>query len=106
MAGFLKRLFGGGEGEAPARDETTDRAPDEEYKGVAIHAAPAQEGSQWRLAGTLTRTVDGEAITRRFMRADLVPSRDQAVAASLDKARLIIDQNGDSLWQGDLDRPV
>ena len=104
MAGFLKRLFGGdgGQGGDPA-----DRAPDAEHKGVEIRAAPVKEaGGQWRVAGTLTRQVDGEIVTRSFLRADLMTSRDEAASASLDKARLIIDQNGDQLWKGDMSRPV
>jgi len=105
MAGFFKRLFGGGDGDQ-AQVETTPGAPDEEYKGIEIRAEPIKEGGQWRIAGSLTRIKDGETLTRRFLRADLMDSRDQAVSASVEKARLIIDQNGDMLWQGDLDRPT
>ena len=104
MAGFLKRLFGGG---GDAADDPADHAPDIEHKGVEIRAAPIKEADgQWRIAGTLTKTIDGAPVTRRFMRADLLASRDIAVSSAVDKAKLIIDQNGDQLWQGDLDRPV
>ena len=105
MAGFLKRLFGGGGG--GEGDDPAARAPDAEHKGVEIRAAPVKEADgQWRLAGTLTKTVDGEPKTRRFLRADLLASRDAAAASAIDKARLIIDQNGDDLWRGDLNRPA
>ncbi|WP_158585260.1 HlyU family transcriptional regulator [Oceaniradius stylonematis] len=103
MAGLFKRLFGGGE----ATDDPAGRAPDEEYKGVEVRAAPVKESDgQWRIAGTLTRTADGTTITRRFLRADLLASRDLAVSSTLAKARLIIDQNGDDLWKGDTGRPA
>lgn len=103
MAGFFKRLFGG---DADAADPGSSK-PDEEYKGVEVRAAPIKEADgQWRLAGTLTKTVDGTQITRRFLRADLLASRDMAVSSSLAKARLIIDENGDNLWKGDTDRPA
>lgn len=105
MAGFLKRLLGGGEG--GDGDDPSARAPDAEYKGVEIRAAPIKEADgQWRLAGTLTKTVDGAMVTRRFLRADLLASKDMAVSSALDKARMIIDQNGDGLWTGDTDRPA
>ena len=106
MAGFFKRLFGGGDAEGTGETAVAPGAPDEEYKGVEIRAVPAKEGGQWRVAGTLTRTSGEETEMRRFLRADLMQSRDQAVSASIEKARLIIDQNGEMLWQGDPDRPV
>lgn len=105
MAGFLKRLFGGGDGGDGG--DPAARAPDEEYKGVEIRAAPVKEADgQWRLAGTLTRTLDGAPVTRRFLRADLLASRDVAVSSTLAKARMIIDENGEGLWTGDTDRPA
>lgn len=106
MAGFLKRLFGGGDGDGADGQAPASGAPDEEYKGIEIRAEPAKEGGQWRVAGSLTRVKGEETDVRRFLRADLMQSRDQAVSASIEKARLIIDQNGEMLWQGDPDRPV
>lgn len=97
MTGFLKRLFGGGGAAAPAA-----AAPAETYKGVEISVSPKREGDgQWRVAGTLSR--DGK--TRPFLRADLLASREAAAEASLSKAKLIIDQNGESLWAGDASGP-
>ena len=104
MAGFFSRLFGGGASKA---EDAVPDAPDEVYKDVAIRAIPQSDGGQWRIAGQLTKTIDGVPITRKFMRADMMNSREQAAVASIGKAKLIIDQNGDMLWKGDdLDRPV
>jgi hypothetical protein len=44
---------------------------------------------------TLKRTVEGETVERRFMRADMLPDEASAKMATLGKARLIIDQNGE-----------
>ncbi|MEM8541375.1 MAG: HlyU family transcriptional regulator [Pseudomonadota bacterium] len=105
MAGFFKRLFGGndeGEGANPANAE-----PNETYKGVEIRANPVKEsGGQWRIAGTVTKEVDGQRITRQFVRADLVQDKTEAIVTCVNKAKLIIDQNGEGIWRGDLDRPV
>lgn len=102
MAGLLRRLFGGAAANenAPAAGE-----PDATYKGVEIFAHPQKENSQWRIGGTLKRTVDDAVVERKFLRADLLDSEDAARMAAVDKARLIIDQNGEALWKGE-DRMV
>ncbi len=66
----------------------------------------AADGGQWRIAGTLTKSKDGETISRRFIRADLVQNRDEAIKSSVAKAKMIIDQNGSFIWQGDENQPV
>lgn len=105
MAGFFKKLFGGGDagdGTNPSGGE-----PNEIYKGVEIRAIPVKEsGGQWRIAGTLTKEIDGQATARQFVRADLVQDKADAILTSVNKAKLIIDQNGEGIWQGDPDRPV
>jgi len=105
MAGFFKKLFGGGDegvGADPAGAE-----PNEIYKGVEIRANPPKEsGGQWRIAGTVTKQIDGQPVTRQFVRADLVQDKAEAIRTSVNKAKLIIDQNGDGIWQGDPNRPV
>jgi hypothetical protein len=101
MAGFLKRLFGN----AANENEPPAGAADEVYKGVDIYGRPVKDGGQWRVAGALKKEVDGQVIERKFMRADLLPDQDSAKSAAIGKARLIIDQNGDSLWRGE-DRMV
>lgn len=102
MAGFLKRIFGGG-----ADNENAPKAtePDDVYKGVEVFAQPVKDEGQWRVAGLMRKSAGGETIERRFMRADLLPDEASAKTTALGKARLIIDQNGDGLWTGD-DRMV
>jgi hypothetical protein len=101
MTGFLKRLFGS------AANENTPPVgkPDEVYKDVEVYAQPQKEGGQWRVAGLLKKLVEDRTVERRFMRADLLPDKEAAATAALGKARLIIDQNGASLWTGE-DRMV
>ena len=101
MTGFFKRLFGGAanENEPPANE------PDEVYNGVELFARPVSEGGQWRVAGLLRKSVDGAVVERKFVRADLMPDRETARTATLGKAKLIVDQNGAALWQGE-DRSV
>jgi hypothetical protein len=101
MAGFLKRLFG-----APANENSPPSGdPDEVYKDVELFAQPVKEGGQWRVAGALRKQVGDQKVERKFVRADLLPDEDSAKTAALGKAKLIVDQNGDSLWSGE-DRMV
>ncbi|MEL6920567.1 MAG: HlyU family transcriptional regulator [Pseudomonadota bacterium] len=104
MAGFFSKLFGGGG--AVAKDDVPEM-PDEVYKDVEIRAVPQPDGGQWRVGGRITKTINGAEVTRVFLRADIMNSKEEAATASIGKAKLIIDQNGDFLWKGDdLDRPV
>ncbi|VAW15596.1 hypothetical protein MNBD_ALPHA09-1425 [hydrothermal vent metagenome] len=92
MAGFLSRLFGGG-------DAKEEAAAPEEYKGYAIAAVPKQDGSQWLTAGRITKEIDGETKTHDFIRADRHGDKDSAATFSLTKARQIIDEQGDTIFR-------
>ncbi|HUG62898.1 MAG TPA: HlyU family transcriptional regulator [Methylomirabilota bacterium] len=89
---FLKKLFGGG-GAKPAAPAST-----EEYKGYTITAHPVAQGGSHRVAGTISKTVDGATREKRFDRSDTISSHDEAVAMCFQKGRLIIDQSGDRLF--------
>lgn len=94
MSGFLRRLFGGGSGnDAPERDEPVL------YNGYSIVPTPVRDGQQWRVTGEISREVDGELRTCTFIRADTCAERSAAVQTTLAKARLIIDQQGDRMFE-------
>jgi hypothetical protein len=92
---FLKKLFGGGG--AGANDGP---AASEDYKGYAIAATPFPAEGQFQVSGTITKTIDGAAKTHKFIRADRFASREEAASFCLVKARQIIDQMGDRMFQG------
>lgn len=73
----------------------------ETYAGCLIKAIPQREGSQYRLAGSIEKEVDGTVRVRTFIRADLFSSEEDVVDATLRKAHQIIDQNGPSLFADD-----
>jgi hypothetical protein len=91
---FLKKLFGGG---AAAPKPAPESAP-VDHKGYAIVAAPLAEGGQFRVAGRISKAFGEETRTHAFIRADVFTDRDEAVAATIRKAQLIIDQNGDRMF--------
>jgi len=96
---FLKKLFGGGE-EAGGDAGTGAPKPlgEESYKGFLIKAVEMRAGSEYQLAGTIEKDVDGELKTHSFVRADRVGSKDELVALALSKGRQIIDEQGDGVF--------
>lgn len=100
MAGFLKKLFSGGQDSSPTQEA-------EPYEGCMIAPAPENAGGTWRVAGTITKEIDGEIYERTFVRADTFTGQDEAVKFTLLKGRQIIDQNGKGLFSdGAKSRPA
>lgn len=97
MVGFLKKLFGGSSGEAggsapPARGEPV------EHKGLSVEAAPEPEGDQWRLAGYVCKGSGEDKMERKFLRADVFMSRDEACEFAVRKGKQIIDEQSERLF--------
>ena len=84
MASFWARLFGGGS--APPTEEPV------EYNGYRIRAAPYASKGQYQTCGTIEREIGGELKEHRFVRAEAHPSREAAVAFSIQKAKQLIDE--------------
>jgi hypothetical protein len=85
---------GGAGAEAVAADPV-------EYKGYRIRPAPYQAGSQYQTSGTIEKDFPSGTREHRFVRAESHPSKEDAVAFSLIKARQIIDQQGDRMFEAE-----
>ena len=92
---FLKKLFGGGEG-GGGDDKPLAEA---DYKGCHIEVTPQKDGGQYRLCGRITKEIGGETKSHTLIRADLFPSRDEAVTHTFRKAKLVISEQGDGLFR-------
>jgi len=90
---FWKSLFGGGSSGAEAAPP-----PGEEYKGFTIRATPMQVGGEFQLSGQIEKEIGGELKVHRFVRADRLSSRQDAVSFAIAKGRLIIDEQGDAMF--------
>lgn len=88
---FLRKLFGGGGG---SRSE----APTEDYEGYRITLTPIKEGDTYRVCALIEKEVAGEVRTHHLVRADTVQGLDAAQAASLRKAKQMIDEQGDGIF--------
>jgi hypothetical protein len=99
MASFFSKILSAfGSGQQGAAQEKAPQSEPQSHGEYLIHATPMKEGGQYRLAGRIEKQVDGETLVHNFVRADLFTSLDEANDFTFRKARLIIDQNGASLF--------
>lgn len=90
---LLRSLFGFG-----AKDREPPVAEAIDYKGFVIRPAPYLADGQYQTAGTIEKEIGGALKQHRFVRADRHPTLEAATAFSLDKARQIIDLQGDRIF--------
>lgn len=92
---MFKTLFGASsDGAAKAASKTTTV----EHDGFRIIAEPMSSGGQWQVAGRIEKDVDGETKSHRFIRADVMPGETDAANEMIRKAKMMIDQQGDTLF--------
>ena len=91
---FLKKLFGGGGGA-----NTPPSAPTESHNGYTIYAEPVKDGGSWRIGARIEKEIDGEVKSHFMMRADTLQGFDEACTASMNKARMLVDQQGDTIFR-------
>jgi hypothetical protein len=90
---FWSALFGGGTAQAAKVSDPV------EYKGYVICAAPYKnDGGQYQTAGSIARDIGGVRKEHRFIRADAYASYDDAVNFTLNKARQIVDLQGERIF--------
>jgi len=88
---ILSKLFGrkGAEADTPSG---------EDYEGFTIFAEPMKEGSSYRLAARIEKSVNGEDKVHQLIRADTFTDLEEAVKASRGKAIQMIDEQGVRLF--------
>ncbi len=94
---FLKRLFGGGAKEPEAAAEPKVAAT-LEHEGFTVRATPYKEAGQWQLCGVISKEIGGETREHRFVRADRFTDVDTACEMVFVKARQIIAEQGDRVF--------
>ena len=92
--GFFSNLFGGGS----SGPKAAPVAATETIEGVLVEATPMPEGGQFRLAARLTKEIGGETREHTLIRADLFQSREEAASMAMQKARQVIREQGDRLF--------
>lgn len=92
---MLGKLFGS-TGEAGAA--SASEAEPVEHDGYTIVPAPIKEGGQYRTAGRIERDIDGQRRSAGFIRADNHADRQAAIDHTVAKARQIIAEQGERLF--------
>lgn len=90
---FLSALFGRRSGAKAGR-----AAEPVEYKGFIIRAAPYKNNGHYQTAGTIEREIGGVRKEHRFIRADSYAAYEDAVTFTINKARQIVDLQGDKVF--------
>jgi hypothetical protein len=94
MMSFWSALFGRRAG------AKTEKVSDPvAYKGFTIRAAPFKTNGHYQTAGIIEREIGGVRKEHRFIRADAHASYDDAVTFTLNKARQIIDLQGERIFE-------
>ena len=96
LGGLIKRLFGGGEGGSSGPGP--DRSKAVEYKGFVIIPAPRPHGGQYLTAAVIEKSTESGARTHELVRADTHASADDASSFAIQKAKQVIDEQGDRLF--------
>ncbi len=91
---FFSALFG----RRAAAGKTEKVSDPVEYKGYVIRAAPYKNNGHYQTAGIIEREIGGVRKEHRFIRADAYASYDDAVNFALNKARQIIDLQGERIF--------
>ncbi|MEJ2764863.1 HlyU family transcriptional regulator [Photobacterium sp. MCCC 1A19761] len=90
--GFFSKLFG------LDKEKKVVEAEPVEYEGYLIYPEPIAENGQYRIAGRICKEIEGELRTHQFIRSDLLASKQDAEEFMLNKAKMFIDQTGDSMF--------
>jgi hypothetical protein len=91
---MFKSLFGsfGDGGKSASKATTVD------YDGYLIVAEPQQANGQWQVCGRIEKQVGDTTKVHTFIRADTLPDEEGAKNEMIRKAKMMIDQVGDSIF--------
>ena len=92
LTGFFSKLIGGSSGK-----ELVGEAVD--YQGYKIRPAPRSQGGHYVTAGVISKEFSDGLKEQTFIRADTHTSHEAACDHAISKARQIIDEQGDKLFQ-------
>jgi len=85
---LFSKLFGG---------KASKQVEPELHEGFRIFVEPIKEGGSYRIAARIEKEVAGAVKTHHLVRADTSSSLDEARDMSLRKARMLIDEQGESI---------
>ena len=69
-----------------------------EYQGYRIRPAPYRTNGQYQTAGVIEKDGPLGVRSHRFVRADMHPNREDAIAFTISKAKQMIDLQGERIF--------
>ena len=93
---FFKKLFG--KTDNKQLDNSSIDNAEIEYQGFMIRATPYENEGQLQSCGVISKTIDGALKQHRFIRADRFTNMNDAVTMVHIKARQIIDEQGERIF--------
>ncbi|MCK7612591.1 HlyU family transcriptional regulator [Roseibium sediminicola] len=69
-----------------------------DYDGFLIVAEPQPNNGQWQVSGRIEKQVGETTKVHTFIRADTLPDEQAAANEMIRKAKMMIDQMGESLF--------
>lgn len=91
--GFFSRFFGSSD-----KSKVVEQVEAVEYKGFLIYPESISESGQFRVAGRITKEIDDELKSHRFIRSDIISNKHDANELMLKKAQMFIDQMGQDIF--------
>jgi hypothetical protein len=88
---WLSRLFAGSPEEKPEAEPVL-------HDGFRIFVEPVKESAGFRVAARIEKEIGGEVRAHRMVRADTLPTAEAAAEVTLRKARSLIDQQGEAIF--------
>ena len=93
--GILKKVFGGGGASGEA--DVVQKDPID-YNGYRIIPMMRKDPQGLRVAGRIELDKDGAVLTHDFVRADVYYSEDDTLPVVIQKAKRIIDEQGERIF--------
>ncbi|MCV0424511.1 MAG: transcriptional regulator [Roseibium sp.] len=91
---IFKSLFGSSGEEKKGASKSTVVV----YDDFQIIAEPQSSNGQWQVAGRIEKQFGETTKTHRFIRADTLPGETDAANEMVRKAKMMIDQQGDAIF--------
>ena len=92
---MMKSLFGAS---AEGKKKSSSKAVKAEYDGFLIVAEPMPANGQYQVAGRIEKQVGETLKVHTFIRADTLPDEEGAANEMIRKAKMMIDQMGESIF--------
>lgn len=69
-----------------------------DHEGFLIYPEPEKVGAHFRIGARIEKEINGEIKSHMMIRVDTLQTKEEAITASIGKAQLMIQQQGDGIF--------